>query len=271
MSSRIFQPPGRQRGILKLKEINMVRIVLVLLLFPCTVQAQVQPRNFGKEAELRAQAENISFMLNSLLSGVAKDDIKELRRKSEILKSVKNDIGEENLLRFQLMEDMQRIQVGVQFMGYRTSDNDPGSAAARLSALKKIEMALEKSVDPKEVTTLREKAESGRLKGALSSLRSAIQIYYGDKEGVFPEDFNALTEKSKYLSVVPAIRPPGHSKMSSAVKLVSGVRTKEELYKKVDDAGGWIYVNDRDSKLWGTVIVNCNHKDPGRDTCMYNY
>lgn len=249
----------------------MLRIILLLALFPGVAGAQLRPSNFQKESELRAESENISFMLNSLVSGMATDDVKELRRKSDLLKSIKNDIGEEVLLRLQLMEDLQKLQMGVQFLGRRLYGVEVGDNDGRLAVLKKISASLEKHSDPKQLGQLRQKANSSRLKGALSSLRSAIQVYYGDNEGVFPGSLAVLAEKSKYIAEIPQITPPGHNKPSSTVKLVSGVRNQEELVKQVDDTGGWIYVNDRNSKLWGNVIVNCSHKDVERDMLLYSY
>ena len=102
-------------------------------------------------------------------------------------------------------------------------------------------------------------------------MRSAIQIFYGDKEGIFPDDLSQLTDKAKYITQIPHIMPPGHARKSNSVKIVSGVRTMEELIKEIDDEGGWLYVNDKSSPLWGTIVINCNHKDAGRDTYMYSY
>lgn len=234
------------------------------------VNAQTAPGRSAQDAEIRELAGNITSMLSTMMQGIEKDGIQELQKKLDLIKRIKKEMGEENLKRFELMEELRTVQMGLQYLGYRHG-NDSSGGEARLNALKKIEKALETSVDPEQLKINKEKAESGRIKGSLASLRSAIQVFYGDKEGIFPNDLSELTEKSKYITQIPFIIPPGHAKKSNSVKIVSGVRTMEELIKEVDDEGGWLYVNDKSSPMWGTIMINCNHKDVQRDTYMYSY
>lgn len=249
----------------------MPTIISLFLLVACPmVNAQSVTSRSAQDAEIRELAGNITQMLSTMMQGSEKDGIQELQKKLALVKSIKKEMGEENLKRFELMEELRTVQMGLQYFGYRHG-NDSSGGEARLNALKKIEKALETSVDPQQLKINKEKAESGRIKGALSSLRSAIQIFYGDKEGVFPNDLSELTEKSKYITQIPYNMPPGHEKKSNSVKIVSGVRTMEELIPKINDAGGWLYVNDKSSPMWGTIIINCTHKDVGRDTYMYSY
>lgn len=234
------------------------------------VNAQTAISRSAQDAEIRELAGNITSMLSTMMQGIEKDGSQELQKKLDLVRSIKKEMGEENLKRFELMEELRKIQMGLQYLGRSSGNNDSGEEA-RLNTLKKIERTLGTSIDPRELKLTREKAESGRMKGALSSLRSAIQIFYGDKEGVFPNDLSELTEKSKYITQIPYIMPPGHEKKSNDVKIVSSVKTMEELIKIVDDAGGWLYVNDKSSPMWGTIVINCNHKDVQRDTHMYSY
>lgn len=90
-----------------------------------------------------------------------------------------------------------------------------------------------------------------QTKGRLGSLRSALSIYYGDLEGVYPESLASLTVNGKYLSEIPPAQVPGAHQDSRAVT----------LGKVPDDAGGWLYNNDpRDANV-GNVMVNCTHTD----------
>jgi prepilin-type N-terminal cleavage/methylation domain-containing protein len=55
------------------------------------------------------------------------------------------------------------------------------------------------------------KSKEGATKGALSSVRGALQVYYGDNEGLFPTDsLVILTTDGKYINSIPRPKfPPG--------------------------------------------------------------
>ena len=97
------------------------------------------------------------------------------------------------------------------------------------------------------------KSKEGATKGALSTVRSAIQIYYGDNEGWFPTEsaaLTSLTDSGKYMNSVPSAKiPTRHSDSTTIVNTLG-------------DGGGWMYYNDRTTAAtWGTFVVNCSHKD----------
>ncbi len=96
------------------------------------------------------------------------------------------------------------------------------------------------------------KSKEGATKGALSTVRSAIQVYYGDNEGWFPTDTLAvLTSGGKYINQMPVAKLPGtgHSDVST-------------VDPALDDTAGWVYFNAAGSPTtWGNFIVNCTHKD----------
>jgi prepilin-type N-terminal cleavage/methylation domain-containing protein len=96
------------------------------------------------------------------------------------------------------------------------------------------------------------KSKEGATKGSLSSVRSAIQVYYGDNEGWFPTDSLAsLTAGAKYLNEIPKAKLPntGHGDVA-AVTNTAG------------DDGGWLYFNVRAvPNTWGNFVVNCTHED----------
>ena len=96
------------------------------------------------------------------------------------------------------------------------------------------------------------KAKEGSTKGALSSVRSAIQVYYGDNEGWFPADSLAcITLNAKYIAEIPLAKMPGTGHGDSRTVAVAFA-----------DSPGWMYYNDTTAATtWGNFIVNCTHED----------
>ena len=96
------------------------------------------------------------------------------------------------------------------------------------------------------------KSKEGATKGSLSSVRSAIQVYYGDNEGWFPADtLGCLTLNAKYLSEIPVAKLPGTGHADSSAVMGNAL----------NDAGGWAYANKPQSIPWGQFLVNCAHED----------
>ena len=108
------------------------------------------------------------------------------------------------------------------------------------------------------------KSKEGATKGALSSVRSAIQVYYGDNEGWFPADtLDCITANSKYIGEIPVAKLPGTTHADSrAVSAVTGTP------QTVSDGAGWGYYNDPAvAATWGNFVVSCTHEDiKGRDS-----
>jgi len=105
---------------------------------------------------------------------------------------------------------------------------------------------------PKFAELIRKSSE-GASKGNLGSLRSALSIYYGDMEGVYPVTVASLTSNGKYLSAIPAAKAPNYHPDSAVA--TAGLMTS------VDGAGGWWYDNALTDPNAGTVMVNCTHTD----------
>ncbi|OGS04412.1 MAG: hypothetical protein A3I76_06740 [Elusimicrobia bacterium RIFCSPLOWO2_02_FULL_61_11] len=100
------------------------------------------------------------------------------------------------------------------------------------------------------------KAKEGSTKGALSSVRSAIQVYYGDNEGWFPADSLAcITLNAKYIAEIPLAKMPGTGHGDSrAVDVLTG--------GALADAAGWFYFDDTTAAAtWGNFVVSCTHED----------
>lgn len=99
-------------------------------------------------------------------------------------------------------------------------------------------------------------AKEGATRGALSSVRSALEIYYGDNLGHPTDDLSSLTSEARYISSLPIVKLPGTGHPENRHVAV-GASTAAA----VTDIGGWAYVNDPASAAYGTLLVNCTHAD----------
>ncbi|HBA61111.1 MAG TPA: hypothetical protein DCZ92_09890 [Elusimicrobia bacterium] len=108
------------------------------------------------------------------------------------------------------------------------------------------------------------KAKEGATKGKLSAIRSALMIYYGDAEGKFPASLEELTVDGKYLKEIPACECPKLHPASAEVVYITE-SDGEGMDAFLRDTGRWIYMADPKSKDWGTVLVDCTHKDSRGD------
>jgi hypothetical protein len=94
--------------------------------------------------------------------------------------------------------------------------------------------------------------------GHLSSVRSALQVYYGDTEGLFPDRLDPLTVNAKYLAELPKLKLPGHRETNDVLYL-SGPAVDPA---KLTDTGGYAYYNGKgDTVTYGTLILNCTHQN----------
>ena len=115
------------------------------------------------------------------------------------------------------------------------------------------------------------KSKEGATKGALSSVRSAIQVYYGDNEGWFPaDDLTVLTTNGKYINSIPVAKLPGtpHADSAAVAVYTSSNTTSGGTFVIVTgstgtfDGGGWGYVNNPlASSIWGSFMANCTHNE----------
>ncbi len=96
------------------------------------------------------------------------------------------------------------------------------------------------------------KSNEGASKGNLGAVRSALSIYYGDNEGLYPtDDMTSLTTNGKYLTAIPMAKTPTYHPDSATVVTQTSS----------NDAGGWTYNNTTTDANFGTVWVNCTHTD----------
>ncbi|MFI5351121.1 MAG: type II secretion system protein [Elusimicrobiota bacterium] len=107
---------------------------------------------------------------------------------------------------------------------------------------------------PKFAELIRKSGE-GASKGNLGAIRSALSIYYGDMEGVYPAQIRGLTVAGKYLAAIPVAKTPNyHADSSSEV----------DGNAAADDAavsGGWAYNNTIGDTNMGSMLIGCTHTD----------
>lgn len=121
-----------------------------------------------------------------------------------------------------------------------------------------IEPSVPKTFPSPCALDMRCRTDAGAAKAQLGVLRSALALYYGDKEGEYPATLAALIPK--YLSYFPAISSPGHPKSNKITVVTSAKGYSAGPYVK--DTGGWLYFRvPGNEKLDGTVVIDCLHAD----------
>lgn len=116
------------------------------------------------------------------------------------------------------------------------------------------------------------KSKEGATKGNLGAVRSALSIYYGDMEGIYPKIADAAAKSTalgsimtmdngKYLREMPSCKTPNYH--------TDATTTIPKDYGGADtDIGGWGYdganaletVGAR-ADNWGHLWVDCSHTD----------
>ena len=106
------------------------------------------------------------------------------------------------------------------------------------------------------------KSQEGAAKGALSSLRSALRVYYSDNEGSYPVDnLASLAANGKYISTIPEVYVPTHHVKNATVQNNDNWGMGS---MNVMDNGVWLYWNWAAPLLphrQGDVWIGCTHQD----------
>jgi Tfp pilus assembly protein PilE len=106
------------------------------------------------------------------------------------------------------------------------------------------------------------RSKDSAVRGALASLRSAINIYYADTDGLFPgagpSDLkDSLTPGGRYLNFMPKVTiPAGGHLLGEGVEL--GVVNDATV-----NANGRVWAYFYSGPKPGHVTVNCTHLDKG--------
>ena len=104
---------------------------------------------------------------------------------------------------------------------------------------------------PKFASSIQHSNESSSLAG-LTSLRSALNVYYTDQAGYYPFDLSPLLQPgSKYLGTAPILYTAVHGQTGS----VNAVPTLDGSL----DTGEWGYVNAGPQQ--GNIWIQCTHQD----------
>jgi len=96
------------------------------------------------------------------------------------------------------------------------------------------------------------KAKEGKTKGNLATLRSTLNIYYSDNDGIYPYD-NLSSIVPKYLKTIPDCQISPYHAATNSVSNGSVVGNS--------DTGSWEYNRYDTNASWGSVWVECTHND----------
>ncbi len=106
---------------------------------------------------------------------------------------------------------------------------------------------------PKFLDVIR-KSNEATTRANLTALRSAIAVYYGDNEGMFPSE-NIVEELTggdgKYIKYIPEVYCPPYTKPTNAITT-----------KPTGNSGKWAYqVEDSVDRQAGEIWIDCDQKD----------
>ncbi|MFC1678806.1 hypothetical protein ACFL2T_01105 [Elusimicrobiota bacterium] len=210
---------------------------------------------------LRTEATSLSGLLQHIRRNMESFSPEELARILKALRRAETAIKSRELGKAQevylLTNQLSHHVALIGTMGKGTAahptDADLRKETERLS---KIRTSLEKDLGPEVVDATRGYGLEWDAISGLGAVRAALSIYYGDHEGRYPDDLKEL--KPKYLGKSLCFRLPYHPE-SCSVRNVTA-KDRDELLGLVDDKGGLLYVNDKNSPLWGTIMINCTHE-----------
>ena len=130
-------------------------------------------------------------------------------------------------------------------------------------------------------TSMLEKAREGATQGNIGAIKSAISIYYGDKQGIWPSDLTTSSASNpfgfqKYLDKVPPVKVT-HAVAMLGGTVLSGNSTvvSIEIAKVPADIGsdpgsgydGWKY----NSTMGGLWVNNAQTDSVGTAYSLYGY
>jgi general secretion pathway protein G len=103
-------------------------------------------------------------------------------------------------------------------------------------------------------------SKEGSTKGSLASVRSAVTIYYGENEGVYPSTATATADGDDITTEFGGMMVPKYLSAVPSVKLgISGTADSNLVYYDLgtQNKKGWGYMGP----ATGEVIVSCTAAD----------
>lgn len=100
----------------------------------------------------------------------------------------------------------------------------------------------------------------GETKGNLGTLRSTLNIFYSDCDGVYPRFDLSRVLVPKYIKMIPNCEISGHHKKTNEVVIILNSENKE-LKDFIKDTGKWLYMADPQNSSWGDIMIDCTHTD----------
>ena len=95
------------------------------------------------------------------------------------------------------------------------------------------------------------KSKEGATVGGLGYIRSALSVYYGHCENVYPTTIDILPSERDFIDAIPKMQTPTyHLDTTASINETSPT-----------DSGLWSYNGDATDPFWGNVHVGCLHSD----------
>jgi len=111
------------------------------------------------------------------------------------------------------------------------------------------------------------KGQIDKTLGNLGTLRSTLNIFYSDNDGVYPTTGFNYSLVPKYLTSIPSCKLQWHPSSNYVIFLYD---VGDEPYTKfVTDSGKWMYNADKSSDRWGDIFIDCTHVYKGKKVYEY--
>lgn len=111
-------------------------------------------------------------------------------------------------------------------------------------------------VDEPETRSGKSAVGDNLIASLLSDVRSALTLYSVEHDGLYPPRLEALA--TKYIRKIPALALPHHPH-GAPTRLIDKLGDKEAL-QELKDSGGWLYVSDPTSPMYGSLLIDCTHQ-----------